>query len=492
MVLIVPDYAKAEDWYYSPEPYNYKNGLLDQRYILDGLETNLKKEAYDNDINTRDDLGRLKYIRFKTPVNIEASYLQINILSGQSPHLIMTKVNGEKSPITRINQGYKDFKIDNVVSIEFQYYDSRASLYEIDFFGSYQEYDSMPILINSITSGEDYIKIDFTPPEDSVAVDVWLNNQRIGRTTEKTYTFEGLNAGTDYDLMLVDYKGNDQYGESVIRKATTKKGEVGEVKDLNAVAESYKQVNLNWTNPTQSNFSHVTIYRDEVEKQGILNKFNFFMVAHAADPTKLFETNGTYFIDHSVAASTSYEYLVTTTDDSGKESVGVSQTVQTLKKPNPDPPISEMEKDENGDYRVTWTSPTEGKVIIRVGGEDYATVNASQGSFLIPGNDMVYSIFGAPQVQVVAIDLDGDTSKGNSPGPPGSTGEDGGSGGNGGSGGIIGTGEIKGIHAKDILGGTMSFIKLLGPIILLGIIIFLVPYIIRVIKHSMQNRKQRV
>lgn len=496
MLFILPGYASAKDngeWVHSEKPFDFKNGLLDDDYFLSKISNNLDPEMFNNKTNEKIKPTRSSYvITSNIFFNLEGMYINGEAESNNHWVVIVNFVDGTNKVIYReMVRGkyddYIDLDLKNIRQIIIQPPNEHTKyLNEIEFFGSYQKQLYDPVKILNVDSKENEIIIKFEKPKDAQAVDIWLDDQKIVRTTESEYTLENLEPNKEYELTFYSYYGNDKYGEAVTHKATTKKEELGEVLTLNAKAESHKQVNLNWENPKKSNFSHVTIYRDEIgEKKGLLDKFSLFMVAHANDSTKLFETNGTYFIDHSVAASMQYEYLVTTTDDEGKESKGVSQKVTTPKKPNPDPPTSEMEKQENGDYLVTWTSPKEGKVKIKVGGKDYVTLDAATGSFLIPGDDMVYNFLGQPQVQVIAIDSDGDESGGSKPGKPGSTGD-----GNGGSsegGGIDG---LSGIEAKDVLSGTMSFLKILAPLIILALAVFLTPRIIRVIKSAI-NKNQR-
>lgn len=487
MLLIVPGYASADDgWVHSPKPWDFKNGLLDDPDFLKMVNHNIQSELIDNDIDSRLVSGTLKEAILTSDIPFDVSGIFVHGTGNFDVNYVkVTFSDGKVEYFNRKDNGYHDLGLKGIISIEldFKIASTSRSFNEIEFFGSYKKEKFPPVEILNIKPNVENIEVTFKKPDEAIAVDVWLNNQKLERVTTGSYTYQNLMPDTEYNLMFVNYYGDDNYGAAVRETVRTKKEEIGEIKDFIVKAESHKQVNLQWENPAQSNFQHVTIYRDEIgEKKGLLSKLNLMIVAHANDSNKLFETNGTYFFDHSVAAATKYEYLVTTTDDEGKESKGVSQTVTTPKKPNPDPPISEMEKQENGDYLVTWTSPTEGKVKIKVGGKDYVIVDAKDGSFLIPGKDMVYNIFDQPQVEVIAIDLDGDESGGKKPGKPGSSGGDGGNGG--------GLGGVDPIDANDVLSGTMSFFKLLAPLIVLGLIIYLVPRLVKVIKGSINQQKR--
>lgn len=492
ILFIYPTAASADgDWVHSPEPYDYHNGLLDDPFILDGFTTNVERGAYDNDLKTfsSNEINPQNF-EFSTPINLKSIYSHVALQSGSTSsdniRLRLRKINGESNFVNLNKRGYTKIEVDGVVSIETDFKASNLKLNEIDFFGSYQKDQYPPVVVKNVASDENSISVLFDKPDEAIAVDIWLDGQKVERTTKEKYVFENLQPDTEYELMFVNYYGDDNYGRAVRTNVTTKKEMVKDVQDLEVKAKSHRQVNLNWENPDQSNFSHVTIYRDELQEKKSLLKRLMPSASAAEEPSKLFETNGTYFIDHSVKASTSYEYLVTTTDVDGNETAGVKKTVTTPKKPNPESPNSEIGKTDDGDYLVKWTNPEEGKVLIIVGGKDYVTVDAKDGNYLIPGADMVYDWMQRPDVKVVAIDGDGDQSSAVKPGKPGSTDN----GGNAGGGGFGGSLEDMGMDAKDVLKGTMGFIKILAPLIILALIIVLVPVITSVIKKSAATRQR--
>ena len=125
-----------------------------------------------------------------------------------------------------------------------------------------------------------------------------------------------------------------------------------------------------------------------------------FSVGEEYDP--LFETNGTYFNDLTVKPETSYTYLLTSYLSSGEETKGVTIDVET-------PPVEISGGDtnvdeESGDYVITWTEPTEGKILVAVGGKEYAVVNASDLKITIPKEDMKFDKLGYPDVTLTPLD----------------------------------------------------------------------------------------
>lgn len=246
----------------------------------------------------------------------------------------------------------------------------------------------------------------------------------------------------------------------------------GDVMELSAKAD-YDRVDLAWRLPKNDNLKHVNIYREKLNKTMFDRLLGVKSVSAAGD--KIFETNGTYFNDLTVAADTKYEYTLTTESTEGLESDGVSVTAITPKKPGPEMGGEETEVDEAGNYTFKWTSPTTGKVRILVGGKEYAVVNAADLEIKIPAADMKFTFTGAPDVKLIPIDEDGNEGAPTAPPPP-----DGGS------------GVVKlPFGPTDVLSGTFGFIGILSGLILLVIVIYFTPRIIQLIKKAMEKERSK-
>ncbi|WP_017473322.1 hypothetical protein [Amphibacillus jilinensis] len=193
---------------------------------------------------------------------------------------------------------------------------------------------------------------------------------------------------------------------------------VEEIKNINVESE-HDRVNLSWELPDTEHFEHVNIYRmdlGEVKQETSMFDFLKPMTVNASeDYQPLFETNGTYFNDLSVEENSSYEYKLTT-EYQGVESQGV--TVQATTGFAPAPPIGgdDYQEQPNGDYLVTWESPTDGDVRVLLDGEIYVTVPASDGQFTVPANDMVYNNFGDPLIAIQPVARNGQEGSISQPG----------------------------------------------------------------------------
>lgn len=345
--------------------------------------------------------------------------------------------------------------------------------------------DVKPIL--NLTENHTYKSIDLTwenPVSDFIeSIIVKSNGIEVATltNTKKAYSFTNLSPETLYNLEVVVKYLNGKSSESTSIKVTTDKAPpppepVGDISKLKADAE-YDRVDLSWTLPASENFKHVNIYRDTLDKS-LLDKLLGVRTVKAATP--IFETNGTYFNDLTVQSETKYEYLLTTTSKEGLESVGVSTTVTTPKKPEPEIEGGGYEKDpETGDFTYTWTKPTTGKVKVMIDGKLHATVEGATGKIIIPAADMKYTLFGKPDVQLIPVDEDGAEGK---PVKPPSGGGSGGSE-NGGNDAV----EMP-FSVIELLKTTFDFIKLVGPFILLFLIIYLTPQIIKVIRMAILRR----
>lgn len=261
----------------------------------------------------------------------------------------------------------------------------------------------------SAIPGDKNVLISYALPTDSdfSHLKVIRDGEVIAsNVTSTTFTDEGLDPETTYQykFISVDTEGNESSG--VVQSITTNEEffPLKDVTELNAETD-YNRVDLSWNLPNSTEFKHVNIYRGEViEEPNFFEKLFFGMAVEAAEePTKIFETNGTYFNDLTVEPTTTYEYKLSTESTTGEETEGVTVQTTTLEEPTPLLDGVESEKDAAGDYVYSWTSPTVGKVKILVGGEEYVTVDAADGTITIPKDDMKTTSLGDPDVTLIPI-----------------------------------------------------------------------------------------
>lgn len=289
----------------------------------------------------------------------------------------------------------------------------------------------------------------------------------------ENYNVANLTPDTTYEFEIIAKYADGGVSESVFITATTTlpPEPAGDIVNLNAEA-THERVDLSWELPNSDNFKHVNIYRDTLNRSFMDMIFGVTSVKAA---TKIFETNGTYFNDLTVQPETKYEYLLTTTSTEGLESDGVSTTVTTLDEPEPEIVGGGYEKDTTtGDFTYYWTEPTTGDVKVMVGGRLYATVPASNGSIVIPSADMVYTILNKPDVSLVPVSESGKSGKPVKP-PL-----------NGDKESIVGVSLPFGV--SDVVDTTFSFVKVLGPLLLLVLAIIFVPIIIDIIRKTIRKR----
>lgn len=277
----------------------------------------------------------------------------------------------------------------------------------------------------------------------------------------------------EYTFISVDESGNESPGVSKVIVTLEKFIPLKDIEDLKAVPK-YNRVNLSWNLPDSTEFKHVNIYRDELaEEPGFFQQlFAGASVSAAEEPTKIFETNGTYFNDLTVAPETTYEYKLTSQSTTGEETDGVTVQATTTEEPAPEMGDSGYTITPEGDYLYKWDSPTEGQVKVNIAGTDYKTVEASEGQIIIPKDQMKYTIFGDPDIRLYPVSPYGkegepfDSSK------------------------LFKDGMMP-FGGQDLLKTGMSLLGVVGPLVLLGLSFLLFPKIRKIIFNSFSKRKER-
>ncbi|MEK4233234.1 fibronectin type III domain-containing protein [Anoxybacillus sp. FSL W8-0703] len=247
-------------------------------------------------------------------------------------------------------------------------------------------------------------------PADSgfIGNDLYLDGNFITSLDKDatSYNFTNLNPNTSYTVKVVSKfsGGYSSTGQTATAKTTIPLAE--DVTDLQADAK-YDRVKLSWTRPNSEFFSHVKIYRKNVERKSFWDQL-FGTTSVSAETTSdgytpMFETNGTYWTDLTVTPETTYSYKVTSVNIEGNESQGV--TIETTTPSEPVPVLTGVAttQNENGDYVVTWASPTKGIVKVLIDGKEYAQVDAETKQIVIKKEDMKTDFFEAYAATLIPI-----------------------------------------------------------------------------------------
>jgi hypothetical protein len=318
------------------------------------------------------------------------------------------------------------------------------------------------------------------PPEtDFAKVKIYADGvyqKSVTAAEDSNALFDHLDPETLYTFKVtsVDNDGNESVGASINVK-TLPLPEVKNVKSLVSDAK-YDRVKLSWELPFSEYFHHVNIFRKVKKEESFFKKlFNFgFIKASAADTTDgftpMFETNGTYWTDLTVSPETKYEYKLTSENTDGRKSEGVTVEATTPQEPKPEIKGATFKGSPNEDYIVSWQEPTTGTVKVLVGGNEYKTVPAQQGSFTIPKGDMKYTYLGDADVAIQPISkwgLEGDQTK-------------------------APRDNLKlPFSVTDLIESSNALFWLIGPFILLALSFLLVPKLRKLIVSAFLTKKQK-
>lgn len=533
---------------------NYQSGLFDlYPHIIDKENSNYDQKQFDNNLSTYTSPGK-RIIKLKEPVDVygfffQAQYLNITFLSeGKEIHKL-EKLTGTTN--------YRTLNLSNIDEIHYQSsYPGSAYVFELDFFVNLKiEYIAASnIAVKNITNTSATLTYKNPDSDFFTKNDLLLDGQKVATTTDQTYELQNLKPGKEYTVTIRSYYTDGKYVDAITTFTTTNKDTTppGDVTNLKATenesgvlleynfpsdtdfshVEIYKNgvllidnvksnqyidkdisentrysykvisldingnkspgvsttiqtlskevvnlkatttsetVTLTWKNPDRSDLETVTIYR---KGQGVKTFFKSLFASNDGY-TAIFETNGNVFKDLTVQHDTKYTYKLTTTID-GNESQGVEIEVKTK-------PLTVdgggIVKDPNGDFVITWTSPTTGKIQVLVGGKDYAIVPASDKKIVIPKNKMVFDILGNPDVKLIPIDGNGNTGVPSKPG-------------GGGNGGIIGGGTVGNVlNPGNVLDSGVQLLAVIGAFVLLGLAFRVVPKLVKMIRNALLNKK---
>lgn len=379
------------------------------------------------------------YYKFPTPAHIQSYYMSISVLSGVILHFYDSNQHEISSVTVGANGSVANLAspVDNVSYVAFQF-TAPHTLYELDVFGSDLIRDDITSLSATPTSTSVALTWnDLSVNPDLTGYKIYRNNSFLTTISRTTNSFVD---NTVQDSTKYTYKVTANYSDNVettgmIQTVTTK----AIVKSPDNVTNSkitpdWNKVNLSWTNPTNSNFSKVYIYRNGV---------------------KIGETTGESFTNSTdVKPTTAYTYKLTSVSIEGLESNGVSLTTTTTQEPPPkivNPTFTQL---PNGDVKIAWDQPTTGTMNITAAGKIYKT-DASQQQYIVSAQDNLKDVFGNLNVSMQAVSpsgLKGDivqAPKTNNP--------------------------ILSINANDLITSGNNLFWIISPLVLLALTFLLVP-----------------
>lgn len=235
---------------------------------------------------------------------------------------------------------------------------------------------------------ESSMSISFTNPSASnfSYANVYANGVRVGTVTDGQLKLDNLKPDTTYQIMVrvVDENGNESAGLSIDAK-TLAHSALGEVSNLTVTEQSTTSVKVKWTNPTDSNFSKVNLYVEDV---------------------KVGESTESEYTFKGLTPNKSYKLTVKTVDSSGNESAGQTVNAKTddeIVIPPADTTapaeVSGLEATEKttSSVKLTWTNPSDpdfAKVNLYVNGVKVADTVGTEYRFsdLKPNTDYVISV----------------------------------------------------------------------------------------------------
>lgn len=328
----------------SPEPYDFKNGLLDDEDII--LSNDLPYEIYDNDILTRSslDVDKSYFINFKYPVHIKAYFLnsyyeakRVNIyfLDGSNRYLEFTD-----------SSGYVEVDYKDVIAIEVLRNSTNSTeIREIDFFGSYDngKNDYFPDIENlNYNVSSRSVHFTFDVPDNVSHVKVLVNDTEY-ETFDNNFVLTDLTPNTEYTFTFITVGLSGKESKGIVVKVKTleeldpSKIPPSNVKALTVKNISYDSVEISWVNSNDDDLASVNIYVDGVLYENIPLTSNHIV--------KGLESNTTYVIG------------VALVDYDGNVSGIVPVTVTTHNEPDnipPDAPKNVNTQSGNSSLFVTW------------------------------------------------------------------------------------------------------------------------------------------
>lgn len=351
------------------------------------------------------------------------------------------------------------------------YSSTNININELDVFGKLSPVVKEEVTNLNLVNENEGVKITWKNPTNNfhfAGIKIYRNGTLLTTLNKETEVFldNSIQLNSSYNYKITALYSGDIETEGTIQNIKTPEPLI--LKEVTAEPD-VKRVDLSWKLPNNEKLKHVNIYRDTVQEQTALLRFFFGESVKAAE-TKIFETNGTYFNDLTVEPETTYEYTLSITDTSGQETGYTDIEVTTLEEPPPVLTEGNLEETETGDYKFTWNEPTEGTVRILVGGQEYATVDATNKEIIIPKADMKYTAIGDPDVSAIPISESG--KEGKKTKPPST----------------IDNVQLP-FDYKELVNAGSQLLWIIAPFVLLALSFLLVPKLRRLIINAFKGKK---
>ena len=351
IVFLIPNTAFAEV-ISTPEPPDFRNGLLDDDYII---KTNtLHERAYDNDLETRfvstlDSPFEVGYIEFRAPVNLNGYFIQTGREHTSELRMYFSDGTQTEETLNKNRQsGYFTLDYQDVIKIDLVKYGTNSiSIYEIDFFGSY-DFDGSIVLPENVTNvitetTHDSITLSYDlPPEfDFIKIEIDGNTYE---TTNNTFTIENLEPDHSYDITIKTVL-NDFVSSGVLINAQTDIKRPERIKNLDYTTTD-TSITLNYDLPPEFDFIEIEIDGNTYET-----------------------TNESYTIDN-LQSDTNYEIKILTVLNGVKSDVitiNVKTNIPIPEKPEDVPNVKNLTIEvEPERVDLYWENPAQyfGKAVI--------------------------------------------------------------------------------------------------------------------------------
>lgn len=239
----------------------------------------------------------------------------------------------------------------------------------------------------------------WNPPKDNpnfIQTNIYKNGTKIANVAKEIDVWKDddvlPNTSYTYKLTAVYDDGFETSGVNITDTTSNEQPDPtkippSNVRDLAVSNITDTSLELGWVNPDDDDLDKINIYKNGTLLESI-------------------PVNSTYKV-LGLTPNTSYAFSVSLVDKEGNESSKQKITATTNAEPPPKIEGGSYEKEENGDYTITWEKPTTGEIKVYVGGGLYKTIPANQKSITIPKNDLKYNVFGEPDVKLQPVSESG-------------------------------------------------------------------------------------
>lgn len=215
----------------------------------------------------------------------------------------------------------------------------------------------------SVTNlGYNAFTVNYIMPKDadlSQAI-IYLNGREVQRTTGTSYTFSGLIASTNYNVLIktMDKTGNISAGTSIaVTTPALTVDTVPEVTGASVTSVNNYSVTVSWTRPSE--ISTVSLYRDG---------------------TLITDSTGTSYTFNNLSSGTSYSFTIKSKRSTGALSSGVRLTATTNSTSSNSSEVSNLRVDSKGDtwIKITYDKPSSAEKVKIYVDNDYKGTTSSE------------------------------------------------------------------------------------------------------------------